>query len=69
MWRINIARRVEFVKQVLPRFVNLRKDLSPSQLSVILTEHSIICIMFITVYYSLKMSYNNYEDNAHCEFK
>ena len=37
----------------------LREDLSSSQLSVIQTEYSIICIMFIAVYYSLKMLYNN----------
>ena len=36
--------------------VILRKDLSPSQLSLILTEHSIYILLL--VYYSLKMSYN-----------
>ena len=37
----------------------LREDLSPSQLSVILTEFNIICIIFYYFFYSLKMLYNN----------
>ena len=32
----------------------LREDLSPSQLSVILTEFNIICIIFYYFFYSLK---------------